>query len=135
MSNSLNESKDKIPLYQHIKNKMKQRILSGEFTKGALLPSFRELTNEYGCSLITSKRVYKDLAREGIVKTFAGRGTFVMISSDQVQAEKNETMYNKFSEAIHFAFLNQCSSEEIRLLFEKSLMTTINQEIQRKPGK
>ncbi|CAM4053181.1 GntR family transcriptional regulator [Paenibacillus alkaliterrae] len=113
--------KDGLPLYQQIKDIITHRIINGEFLKDALLPSFRELSDHYGCSLITSKRVYQDLGREGFVRSVPGSGTYVTAGLDQIKAKRLSILQQAFTESVELAFLNGCSTEEMRILFETAL--------------
>ena len=64
-------------LYQQIVDGIKREVSEGRLEPGAPLPSFRQLAEELLVSLITVKRAYEDLAREGIVYCRQGLGTFV----------------------------------------------------------
>ncbi|MBX7257405.1 MAG: GntR family transcriptional regulator [Candidatus Hydrogenedentes bacterium] len=65
------------PLYQQIVDGIKREISEGRLEPGAMLPSFRQLAEELFVSLITVKRAYEDLEREGIIFRKQGLGTFV----------------------------------------------------------
>ena len=64
-------------LYQQIVDALKREVASGRLSPGTPLPSFRALGAELLVSLITVKRAYEDLEREGIIYCRQGRGTFV----------------------------------------------------------
>src|SRR6187549_2228878 len=65
------------PLYQQIIDGLKRDISEGRLPAGAPLPSFRQLAEELMVSLITVKRAYEELEREGIIYRRQGLGTFV----------------------------------------------------------
>ncbi len=65
------------PLYQQIVDGIKREIAAGRIHPGQSLPSFRALAEELLVSLITVKRAYEDLEREGILQCHQGLGTFV----------------------------------------------------------
>lgn len=65
------------PLYQQIVEGFKREISEGRLQPGQPLPSFRSLAEELMVSLITVKRAYEDLEREGIIYRKQGLGTFV----------------------------------------------------------
>lgn len=65
------------PLYQQIVDGVKREISEGRLVPGAPLPSFRALAEELLVSLITVKRAYEELEREGIIYRKQGLGTFV----------------------------------------------------------
>src|SRR4026209_1473108 len=65
------------PLYQQIIDGLKRDISEGRLPAGAPLPSFRQLAEQLMVSLITVKRAYEELEREGIIYRRQGLGTFV----------------------------------------------------------
>ena len=64
-------------LYQQIVDRIKREISEGRLQPGAALPSFRQLAEDLLVSLITVKRAYEELEREGIIFRRQGLGTFV----------------------------------------------------------
>ena len=66
-----------MPIYEQIVVQIKQAIVAGELTEGEALPSMRLLAKELRISLITTKRAYEELEREGFIVTMTGRGSFV----------------------------------------------------------
>ena len=66
-----------MPIYEQITTQIKQKILSGELAAGETLPSIRALAKDLRISVITTKRAYDELEREGLVCTVAGKGCFV----------------------------------------------------------
>lgn len=65
------------PIYAQITRQIKQHILSGALRPGDALPSIRLLARELRISVITTKRAYEDLERDGFILTQQGRGSFV----------------------------------------------------------
>ena len=65
------------PLYQQIVDRLKREVSEGRLKPGAALPSFRVLAEELLVSVITVKRAYEELEREGIIYRRQGLGTFV----------------------------------------------------------
>lgn len=65
------------PIYDQISRQIKAQILSGELAEGELLPSMRMLAKELRISVITTKRAYEELERDGFIATVAGKGSFV----------------------------------------------------------
>ena len=65
------------PIYEQITAQIKSMILSGTLREGDSLPSMRALARDLRISVITTKRAYEDLERDGFVETVAGKGSFV----------------------------------------------------------
>lgn len=72
----LSNARDK-PIYEQITEQIKQAIITGKLTPGDPLPSIRNLARELKISVMTTKRAYSDLERDGFIVTFAGKGSFV----------------------------------------------------------
>ena len=66
-----------IPIYDQITRQVKGLILRGELREGEALPSMRLLAKELRISVITTKRAYEELEREGFLTTVPGKGCFV----------------------------------------------------------
>ncbi len=65
------------PIYEQIVNQIKNLIISGQLEEGDALPSMRLLAKELRISVITTKRAYDELEREGFIASFTGKGSFV----------------------------------------------------------
>lgn len=65
------------PIYEQITEQFKQAILSGQLLPSEALPSIRMLAKELKISVMTTKRAYADLERDGFIETVAGKGSFV----------------------------------------------------------
>ena len=70
-----------VPLYMQIKEQIKDAILKGELEDGELLPSIRNFANDIQVSVLTIRRVYEELEKEGFAVSQAGRGTFVSMGN------------------------------------------------------
>jgi GntR family transcriptional regulator len=68
---------DKRPIYLQIMEQIKQRIAVGDWTEGQPIPSIRQLAVDTGVSVITVKRAYLELEREGVIVTHHGKGSHV----------------------------------------------------------
>ena len=75
------------PIYAQITEQIRAKILSGELEEGTLLPSIRLLAKELQISVITTKRAYEELEREGFIYTVAGKGCFVAARSTEWMRE------------------------------------------------
>ena len=65
------------PIYDQITRQIKGYILSGALAEGEALPSIRTLARDLRISVITTKRAYEELERDGFICTVAGKGSFV----------------------------------------------------------
>lgn len=68
---------NKKPIYEQISSQIKNLIITGELKEGEALPSMRLLAKELRISVITTKRAYEELERDGFIDTSTGRGSFV----------------------------------------------------------
>ena len=90
-----------IPLYEQIQTQIKNQILNGNLKPGEGLPSIRNLAKELKVSIITTKRAYEVLEKDGFIETVVGKGTFV--SNQNTERLKEITLYdieNKLEEVI-----------------------------------
>lgn len=76
-----------VPIYEQIVRQMKGLILSGELAEGEALPSMRLLARDLRISVITTKRAYEELEREGFLTTVPGKGCFVAVQNREVRRE------------------------------------------------
>ena len=81
-----------IPLYEQIQTQIKSQILNGSLQAGDGLPSIRNLAKELKVSIITTKRAYEELEKDGFIQTVVGKGTFV--SNQNTERLKEITLYN-----------------------------------------
>ncbi|MDD4011651.1 MAG: GntR family transcriptional regulator [Sphaerochaetaceae bacterium] len=65
------------PIYEQLYDQLRSSIISGLLKEGDLLPSIRNLAKDLRISVITTKRAYDELERDGLVNTVAGKGCFV----------------------------------------------------------
>lgn len=84
----INAAGDK-PMYEQVKDGIKEAILSGELKAHQLMPSVRQLAADLNVSMITTKRAYSDLERDGLIYTVAGKGTFVKTEDIGMLQEKH----------------------------------------------
>ncbi|HUZ07779.1 MAG TPA: GntR family transcriptional regulator [Candidatus Paceibacterota bacterium] len=87
-------------LYQQIIDRLKREISEGRLKPGATLPSFRALAEDLLVSIITVKRAYEELEREGIIYRRQGLGTFV---AEQGHNRSREAKLNVAQELFHEA--------------------------------
>ena len=76
-----------VPIYDQITRQIKGLILRGELKEGEALPSMRLLAKELRISVITTKRAYEELEREGFINTVPGKGCFVAPQNPELARE------------------------------------------------
>ena len=115
---------DSTPIYEQITRQIKAKILSGELKPGEALPSMRLLAKELRISVITTKRAYEELEREGLITSQTGRGSFVAeVSGQRLREEQLRTVEEHLTNAIRAARLAGLTADELvelaRTLFEE----------------
>ncbi len=81
--------KNSAPIYEQIYSQLKNQIISGAAGADEALPSIRSLAKDLGISVITTKRAYEELEREGFIYTVAGKGSFVAQKNIALLREEN----------------------------------------------
>ena len=98
------------PLYEQIEN----QILSGELSEGDALPSMRVLAKDLKISIITTKRAYEDLERDGYITSVTGKGSFVRgLSEEYVRNNIRYAIEELFDAAVDKALVGNVSKEEL----------------------
>ena len=77
------------PIYDQIYTQIRKQILSGALGENSLLPSIRNLAKDLRVSVITTKRAYDELEREGLIYTVAGKGCYVARPHREKLLEEN----------------------------------------------
>lgn len=77
-----------IPIYEQISRQIKEQIMTGKLKPGEALPSMRFLAKELRISVITTKRAYEELERDGFIVTMTGRGSFVSENNTEIVKEE-----------------------------------------------
>jgi len=112
-----------VPIYEQIKEQIKEAIFSGELKEDELLPSIRQLARDLKISVITTTRAYSDLEQEGFVVQMQGKGCYVLPRNTELARENAlHKMEDALASAISAAKAEGISKEEIierlRLLWE-----------------
>jgi DNA-binding transcriptional regulator YhcF (GntR family) len=76
------------PIYEQVNRQIKAQIISGELLEGEALPSIRRLAQDLQISVITTKRAYEELEKEGFIDTVEGKGSFVAMQNKELLREK-----------------------------------------------
>ena len=77
------------PIYEQIYEQIKNLIITEELEAGQMLPSIRGLAKDLRISVITTKRAYEELEKEGFIYTVAGKGSFVAPKNVELLREEN----------------------------------------------
>lgn len=114
------------PIYEQITQQIKQAIIMGELKPGDHLPSIRNLAKELKISVMTTKRAYQDLERDGFIETFAGKGSYVADRNKEfLREELLRQVEEHFQKAISIAKTAGISGDELiellSLLVEEEL--------------
>ena len=99
----ISNSGDK-PIYEQITDQIKNMIMNGQLKEGMPLPSMRTLAKELRISVITTKRAYEELERDGFIVTMVGKGSFVRAADLRlVREEKLKQIESLLTEAVRVA--------------------------------
>ncbi len=103
-----------VPIYEQIEEQIKSQIMTGELAEGDALPSMRVLAKDLKISIITTKRAYEDLERDGFIESVTGKGSFVKgINSDIVKENMMFAIEEYLEKAVDKAILGKVSKEEL----------------------
>ena len=103
-----------VPIYEQIVSQVKNLILNGTLQEGEALPSMRLLAKELRISVITTKRAYEELEREGDIVSVVGKGSFVAPKNmELVREEKQKQVEEHLSQAVETARTYGISLEEL----------------------
>jgi len=119
ISNSGNQ-----PIYEQITTQIKNLILSGCIEEGFALPSMRLLAKELRISVITTKRAYEELERDGFIVSVPGKGSFVAGKNIEIIREEQlkkteELMQQIVDSALVYGLELQELKEMLALLYEE----------------
>ena len=112
------------PIYEQIMDQIKAQIMNGELKEGDALPSMRLLAKELRISIITTKRAYEELEREGYIESYTGKGSFVKgVNHEMVKESVMFEIENLMEEMLERAALAKVPFDELvermKLLYEE----------------
>lgn len=114
ISNSSNK-----PIYEQIKEQIKNKIVSSELKTGEQLPSIRNLAKDLRISVITTKNAYEELEREGYVETIPGKGVYVANKNTElIREEQLQKIEDLMDTAVSIAQISNISKEEIQSILD-----------------
>lgn len=82
-------NKNGVPIYDQIYSQIKSQIINGSIEEDAPLPSIRSLAKDLHISVITTKRAYEELEKDGFIYTLPGKGSFVAKKNTALIKEEN----------------------------------------------
>ena len=113
------------PIYEQITDQVKEQIMTGALAAGDALPSMRLLAKELRISVITTKRAYEELERDGFLENVPGKGCFVAPQNRELLREAQlRRVEEKLTQAIEEARRGAVSLEEL-----KEMLTELYQEV------
>ena len=113
------------PIYEQITDQVKEQIMAGALAAGDALPSMRLLAKELRISVITTKRAYEELERDGFLENVPGKGCFVSPQNRELLREAQlRRVEEKLTQAIEEARRGAVSLEEL-----KEMLTELYQEV------
>ena len=115
-----------VPIYEQIEEQIKTQIMSGSLTAGDALPSMRVLAKELKISIITTKRAYEDLERDGYIATVQGKGCFVnSMNADLIKENMLYSVQEIFEKAVDKAVIGKISQDEmietLKLIYKEKI--------------
>lgn len=114
ISNSSNK-----PIYEQIKEQIKNMIITNELKTGDMLPSIRALARDLRISVITTKRAYDDLEIEGFIKTRAGQGCFVANKNiELIKEEQLQKIEMHMQQIVNIAKISSISKKEVKNILD-----------------
>lgn len=112
--------KNRDPIYLQIVQSIMQLIMLGNLQEGDQLPAVRQLAVELGINPNTVQKAYRELEREGIIYSVAGKGSFVE-GAKHVDAEIRKQFYERLEEIIKESFSYGIRENEIQAAVEEIL--------------
>lgn len=107
------------PIYEQITAQIKTLVMSGRLKEGDPLPSMRTLAKELRISVITTKRAYEELERDGFITTVVGKGSFVRAADTRlVREEKLKQIEELLMKAVALAQQSAIEREEIEEILD-----------------
>lgn len=112
-----------LAIYEQIVNQLKNAIVTGELKANEALPSIRALASDLGVSVITTKRAYEELEKDGLIRSVAGKGFYVCEYNTNYLMEKQLIMLEKrLTEVIMEAKQAGLTCEEVKEMVDALFM-------------
>ncbi|SDX66248.1 GntR family transcriptional regulator [Ruminococcaceae bacterium YAD3003] len=108
-----------VPIYEQIEEQIKSQIMTGSLVAGEALPSMRVLAKELKISIITTKRAYEDLERDGFIESVTGKGSFVKaVNSDIVKENMMFEIQELLDKACDKAVIGKITRDELKEMID-----------------
>ncbi len=114
------------PMYLQIIDQIRLRITVGDWEPGFKLPSIRELAVATRVSVITVKRAYQELEKEGVIVTQQGKGSFVAQIDDLGIRLREEELEQHLREAIEVARSLGLEADDVRARLDELMSEELN---------
>lgn len=113
------QPKSSVPIYEQIENQMKEEILAKRLREGEALPSIRSLARDLKISVITTKRAYEELEKEGLIYSVAGKGFYVDSPDTGYLAEKRvQGVEDRLEEVLKLCKKAELSKEDVKNMID-----------------
>lgn len=108
-----------LAIYEQIVNQLKNAIVTGELSTGEALPSIRGLAKDLQVSVITTKRAYEELEKEGLIRSVAGKGFYVCeYNTDYLKEKQLMMLEEQLGNVLRACVQAKLSKEEILEMVE-----------------
>lgn len=109
------QPKSSVPIYEQIENQMKEEIFAKRLREGEALPSIRSLARDLKISVITTKRAYEELEKEGLIYSVAGKGFYVDSPNTGYLAEKRvQGVEDRMEEVLKLCKKAELSKDDVK---------------------
>lgn len=108
-------------MYRQIVDQITAKVVVGDWPPGFALPSIRELSSSSKVSVITVKRAYLELERDGVIVTVQGKGSFVSDSKDLPRALMRSELTQKIADLLASAEKLGVGPDELKRMIEEAL--------------
>lgn len=113
-----------MPIYEQITSQIRNAVINGELKAGEGMPSIRVLARDLEVSVITTKRAYEELEKEGVIEAVPGKGFYICHqNNDHLHEKQIIEIENKFLDLI-----NECKNAGMGLDDIISLITMLYKE-------
>ena len=111
---------DRQPIYEQIAGQIKKAILCGELVQQDSLPSIRNLAKDLQVSVITTRRAYEELEKDGFIETIPGKGCFVAAGNrETLQKRLQKSIAEHLTEAVSLAKKAGYNAPQLKILLEE----------------